>query len=197
MASPLLRCFVENTIVSDLQGVPIMVSAPARESKAKSVRNRLSMSQDRAVLSMSMIESGELVPLPSHPFQGVISAENGDSHHDGHSLSWLTDASLEVHGEAFWLKVGTPMVSACFLKVEWIVRRPSEGYDNYYVATGLDSFEVPASEIVRFQSRPDFDNPYGGGFGAARSLGLELQTDRSSAECSGMFPSMTEPLPGS
>lgn len=182
MASPLLRCFVENTIVSDLQGVPVLISAPAKESKAKGIQSQLSRSQDKATLSMSMIESGDLVPLPGHPFQRVISAENGDAPHDGHSLSWLTDASLEVHGEAFWLKVGSPMTSACFLKVEWIVRRPHEGYDNYYVVTDRDSFEVPSSEIVRFQSRPDFDNPYGGGFGAARSLGLELQTDRSSTE---------------
>ena len=163
---------------------------PGEKGKRKIVRDiglqRASGEQRKSQIT-KLLETGELVELPSHP---VISAiYNEGDNFTGVTLRELTQKYLDLVGEAFWIKVrnseGMPVE---FLPVppHWVIETPRSNAPYFELnvpnsASGLYGEKVYPEDMIWFY-HPDPFNPYLRGVGMGTTLADELETDEYAAK---------------
>jgi hypothetical protein len=126
----------------------------------------------------------ELEELPGHALLDLL--EKGNDFHTGQTIDELTQAHLELVGEAFWLKErngrGQP-TELWSIPPNWVVDTPAPGKTEQAFLFRVDGVEtsIPMSEVIWYK-KADPWLPYGRGVGTGRSLGDELDTDEYAAK---------------
>lgn len=122
------------------------------------------------------IEEHPLLDLLIHPNETMT----------GTALFLLTQAHIDLVGEAFWLLerngLGTP-TAIWPIPPDWIRNFPTNNNPWYRLQIGNNAItmKIPVTEVIAFID-PDPLNPYGRGTGIAKSLGDELETDEYAAK---------------
>ena len=135
-----------------------------------------SISKNLVRPGLKEIEEHPLLDLLIHPNEAMT----------GSALFLLTQAHIDLVGEAFWLLerdgLGTPM-AIWPLPPDWIRNFPTNTNPWYRIQIGNNAItmKIPVTELIAFID-PDPLNPYGRGTGLAKSLGDELQTDEYAAK---------------
>ncbi len=133
----------------------------------------------------------ELQEIVNHPLTLLLSLAHtgpeeveGLPKLDGWQTFFVTQATLDLKDESFWLleknNAGRPM-SIWVLPPTWITQIPTESQPFWKLSFGSVHQEVPASEIIWFK-RPTLLNPYGRGSGTGVALGDEIETDEYAAK---------------
>lgn len=102
----------------------------------------------------------------------------------GRGLFRVTQLSLDLVGDAFWLKqrngVGAP-VMFWPIPAHWIAETPTPAKPTFRVAWRAWQAEIPETEVVWFHD-PAPANPYLRGAGVVRAMGDEIETDEYAAK---------------
>ena len=131
----------------------------------------------RHALRDKMLEHGDLVEIPEHPFLTLL--YGNQTIFVGQSLRQLTQTYLEITGEAFWALDTNSMGAvdtALPIPPHWVWALPTKDAPFYKVRFGQLHAEIPLNKMIRFH-RPNPVNPYGRGVGIAQSLTDELNID--------------------
>jgi HK97 family phage portal protein len=125
---------------------------------------------------------GELQPLASHPLLDLLAHANPLL--GGHASLQLTQLSLDLVGEAFWLlernALGMP-VAYWPLSPAWVTQVPGLEMPFFRVSAGVLQAQIPVTEMVWFKDIHPL-TPYGHGHGLGQTLSDELETDEYAAK---------------
>lgn len=152
----------------------------AVDKGGRKVRNAMvqrASAPQRDILLRQMKSSGELEEIIQHPALDLLA--NANSVQTGLAARRVTQAHLDLVGEAFWLLERNPLgmpIGIWPLPPSWVTGTPSVQSPFYRVSFRGWQGTIPASEIIWY-SDPDPLNPYGRGSGTSQALGDELETD--------------------
>ncbi|MGA3315250.1 MAG: phage portal protein [Candidatus Korobacteraceae bacterium] len=117
----------------------------------------------------------EQEPTEEIPLQTFIN--NPNLNFSFQQIIWLTQAYLELVGEAFWWMVPIAgVVQAYPVSPGKVVRVPSPEEPFFTVSGPQGEFRVAMSDMIWF-TQPDPADPYSRGVGLAQSLSHDLDTD--------------------
>ena len=141
--------------------------------------------EDRNRLIKEAVDVENGIELTTHPLLTMLRAGTGDPKMNGFSSLLVTQAHLDLVGEAFWMiesdQLGVP-TNYWPLPPNWIKKFPSASHPFWAVNTDNASVvDVPESMIIPFID-PNPANPYGRGTGIAKSLDDEIQLDEYAAK---------------
>lgn len=129
-----------------------------------------------------LVRDREADRVQNHPMLDLL--HDGNITHTGVQLWRITQASVDLVGESYWLLqrngVGAP-VSAWPVPSTWVLETPTPERQVYRLNMRGHYVEVPATEMIAFID-PHPANPYGRGSGIAHTLGDELGTDEYAAK---------------
>jgi HK97 family phage portal protein len=121
-------------------------------------------------------------PVPRHILLQVLRKPNALM--SGRGLFRVTQLSLDLVGDAFWLKVrnkvGAP-VEFYPIPAHWIAETPTPQRPRFRVSWRSWQAEVPETEVVWLHD-PAPANPYLRGSGVVRAIGDEIETDEYAAK---------------
>lgn len=131
------------------------------------------------------IAEGNVEAIHNHPLLDLLHTGTGNPRLNGFAALQVTQAHLELSGEAFWLlEPGELGVPKAFWPIppSWINNFPTEGSPFFELnAPGGVQVRVPVSMIIPFID-PDPENPYTRGTGIAKALDDEIQIDEFAAK---------------
>lgn len=155
-----------------------------RQKSGKAERDwrvqRMGGADRRKALKM-LADKGELRQITEHPLLDVLT--DGNSFQTGLAMRKVTQVTIDLVGEAFWLKErdSTGTVFAVWpVPPDWVRSTPTPSQPMYRMQFKGWRGWIPDTEVMWF-SEPDPLNPYGRGTGIAQALGDELETDEYAA----------------
>lgn len=182
---PWLNTIVDITsdAVADLEWC---VYRPVRGDKAKSKLAALNFTRgrDRRDRLRALVDEGEVVEVPGHPFLKLLS--NPNDHLTGRQVMKLIQIHLDLVGESFLpldmrgkLPVGFwPLPPSAVTNLPDFMRPPEEQF--YQVIFGRVSGRISPDQMLHIR-HPDPADPMGRGVGKGFTLGDELDTDEYAA----------------
>ena len=137
---------------------------------------------ERKSLIQQRHEAGELVEVPDHLLLTALTKGNG--YHTGVALKRLTQLSLDLIGENFWLKarnaLGAP-VAFWPIPATWVQDTPTPAKPTFRISHRGWNEDIPQSEIA-WLCDPNPADPYGRGVGYMHSLSDEAEIDEYAAK---------------
>jgi phage portal protein BeeE len=123
----------------------------------------------------------ELREVLDHPFLDTM--DTGNPYQTGLQMRMLLSGSMELVGEAFWMKErrGKVVTGVWPIPAYWVTATPTFDNPSYRVSFRGWQGNIPDTEIVWFQD-PDYSNPYWRGTGVAQAVTDELETDEYAAK---------------
>lgn len=107
---------------------------------------------------------------------------------DGYAMIYLTNAIVDLVGEFYWMKIRSDsgqVIELDPVPPAWVTMTPTRSNPYYlvypYGVSAGKAFPVRPEDMVFFK-RPDLNDPYGRGRGAAESILDELETDENLAK---------------
>lgn len=130
----------------------------------------------------SLRNTGELKEIESHPLLDFL--DNGNTLMKGFSIKKLAQISLDLVGEAFWIKERNPLgipMRAWPLPAHWVIATPTPSQPTYRVSFRGFQGLIPETEVLYLRD-PNPAHPYGRGTGLMMSVSDELEIDEYAAK---------------
>lgn len=156
--------------------------AKGRERAIKAPDLQFSGYTERKSLIQQRRESGELVEIKEHLLLTALTKGNG--FHTGVALRRLTQLSLDLVGETFWLKARNGLnapVAFWPIPATWVQDTPTPAKPTFRISHRGWNEDIPQSEIA-WISDPNPADPYGRGVGFMHSLSDEAEIDEYAAK---------------
>jgi len=137
---------------------------------------------ERKSLIQQRREAGELLAVPEHLLLTALTKGNG--YHTGVALRRLTQLSLDLVGETFWLKARNALkapVAFWPIPATWVQDTPTPAKPTFGISHRGWNEEIPQSEIA-WLCDPNPADPYGRGVGYMHSLSDEAEIDEYAAK---------------
>ncbi len=122
-----------------------------------------------------------------HPFLALHQRPNPES--SGYIFRQLTQAYMEIQGEAFWLyernKAGV-IAEIWPVPPTWVLETPRPDFEFYRVNLRGKQFTIPKTEMIWFKI-PSLTDPYARGLGTAEAAGDDIEADEYAAKWNKRF----------